>query len=595
MLKKLNATLFTLLLASPLFLSFYQAGNRFEIIREVAPLLALGVGILTWLFVRGFKKSTQPTSLPLLLLFLGFLLTTTLSWMSSDITSFGFAEVFVLWMCFLVYLPFSQEETWGPKVTRALALTLVAASVIGVYGYLTTDHTRFFGFFYNPELKPDAWPNAYADFFLMTFPFLTLLLFDTNRKGRVLSLATLLLLAFVLAGFVLTASRGAFLALIPALGFFALVQLHRHRFASVMKLFKLKTLLSGLVILICTVAFTTGITNLKNQSSEAVDLGARLNFAEAEGGNSFSERLQFFEGALTMIREKPLLGYGPSSFKFAYQAYQQGFLAISDHPHNLWLKLAVERGIPSALFLLAFLGFLFVKTNPFRKDSRDTFTLAAWTGLLALLAHSMIDYNLNFVTNALIFWFILGVLASQTSKKKTHLAPAALLLVSVLVAAAGLKLAIDELTFNRLQTVAQVEAFHPLLPSYEWYEKIGSTQDPLFITATIQKQIDSNPMDSNGWSLLGQEKEREGDLEAAREAYEKSIEVSPKNTFSHYLALAKILTLQNDAAALQTLSDQLAPLFEEYQKLYDANLHFTRGTKEMEYVEELKAILPSQL
>lgn len=586
MLKKLHAALLFLLLASPLIFSFHPEANRFEILRAVGPLLALGIGVLLWLFTRGIQKNSQPTNLPLLLMLLGFGVFSTLSWMLSDIHSFGFAEVFVLWICFLVYLPFSQEKTWSSKVTLALGLTLVFATLIGIKGYLSTDHTRFFGFFYDPLIKADAWPNAYADFFLMSFPFFALHFWkkDSNRPVSVL------LTALVLAGFVLTASRGAFLALIPALAFLAAAALFHSPHLPSLKKTKHAALILLFVALL-TVGFVKGLTSLKNQNYTAVDLGSRLTFTEAEGGNSFSERLQFFEGALLMVQEEPLFGTGPSSFKFAYQPYQQGFLALSDHPHNVWLKLAAERGLPAALCLLAFLGYVFFKTSPFRKDVDRPFTLAAWTGLLALLAHSMIDYNLNFVTNALTFWFILGALASQMPKQKTRLTPVALLVLGFLVATSGLKLAVDELSFNRLSTLEQVQAFHPLLPSYEWTEKISTTEDPVLKAAYLQKQLDANPMDADARSLLGQEKEKEGDLQGARSAYQTATEVSPKNTFAHYLALVKILKLQNDGAALEALSQQLAPLFEEYQKLYDANLHFTQSSNEMQNMEELKAIL----
>lgn len=579
-------SLLPLLLASPLLFTFFPQGNRFEIIREVSPILALGAVVLLWIFSRGSQKNTQATNLPLFALFLAFLGLSTLSWVFSDIQMFGFAEIFVLWICFLIYLAFSQEESWRAKIAPALGITLVLATFIGIKGFLTTDHSRFFGFFYDPLIKPDAWPNAFADFFLLTFPFFTLYFWKNAGWTKRWKPLIFILTALVLAGFVLSGSRGAFLALIPAVGFLVLVQL-RHKIFGLSK----KSLLSALLVVFFTAFFVSGLTHLKNQSSEAVDLSDRLTFSGSEGGNSFSERLQFFEGAVKLIEEKPLLGYGPSTFKPIYPSVQQGFLAISDHPHNLWLKLAVERGIPAVLCLLLFIVYLFAKTNPLRKNNHDAFTIAAWTALLALLAHEMIDYNLNFLTNALPFWFILGGLASRLPKQKSRLVPLALLAVGLAIAVSGLKLASDERSFNTLNTVEQTEAFHPWLPTYEWYEKIGSTQDPELKTAFIQKQLQANPLDADTWAALGNEKLAENDLPAARQAFEAALQVDPKNTFAHYLDLARLLVLQNDSAALESLAQTLAPLFDEYQALYEANLHFTRGTKEMEKVEELKGLL----
>ena len=580
----MHAILFLLLLASPLLMTFYPETNRYEIIRETGPLLVLGMGTLAWLVARPPRDLLRPTSVPGLLLLLGFILMSTLSFFTADVQSFGFAEVFMLWICFLVYLPLSQEKNAGNKVTWALALTLVASAFIGAKGYLQTDHTRFFGFFYDPLIKADAWPNAFADFFLLTFPFFVLAFYKFRSP------LVPVLTAFLLAGFVLSASRGSFLVVPPALTFFALAHLYTHR---KLPRLRFRTLGALILTLLLTAIFVKGLVTFKNQDSKAVDLGDRLTFSETEGGNSLRERLEFFEGALALVQENPWFGTGPTSFRFTYQPHQQGFLAISDHAHNIWLKYASERGLPATLFFFAFMVFLFWKTHPFQKhpEGSHALRLAAWTGLVAFFGHQMVDYNLNFVTNALVFWIIVALLASHLPTQRTRLAPVSLFMIALLISAGGLKLASDELTFNRLQTRKQIEDFNPLLPSYEWYEKFGSVAPELKIL-TYQKQLEVNPMDSTVWIFLGEAYEADGDLTKAREAYEMAIHVNPKNSFLPYLRLASLLATQGDTAALQSLADQITPYFEEYQMLYDKNLHFTQATHELENMHALQILLP---
>lgn len=578
----MHAVLSFLLLASPFLLSFYPETNRYEIIRETGPLLALGVGVLAWLALRPFKEHFKPTSMPALLLLLGFMASTTLSFFTAEVQSFGFAEVFMLWIALLIYLPISQEKSTGKALTWALALTLVASVLIGVHAYLVTDHTRFFGFFYDAHIKADAWPNAFADFCLLTFPFFVLA-FSKRR-----SFFKLVLTAFVLSGFVLSASRGSFIVLPPTLAFFALAHFYSHR-----RLPRLRSAGALLLTFLLAGVFVKGLIFFKNQDFEAVDLGDRLTFTETEGGNSMTERLQFFEGALTLIAEHPWLGTGPTSFRFTYQPLQQGFLALSDHAHNLWLKYASERGLPAALFFLSFIVFLFWKTHPFQKkpDESHALRLAAWTALVAFFGHQMVDYNLNFITNALIFWFILALLAAQLPRQKTLLAPLTVAVLALAVSGTGLNLVSDELTFNRLQSLEEIQSFDPLLPSYEWYEKVGSVAPELKV-AVLLKQLEENPLDSAAWLLLGETYEAESNLEKARSAYESAIAANPKNTFDSYLHFARVLTLQNDAAALQALAVQVSPYFEEYQALYDKNLHYTRSTSEMDRMKELQTLLP---
>lgn len=72
---------------------------------------------------------------------------------------------------------------------------------------------------------------------------------------------------------------------------------------------------------------------------------------------SLDRRLEYYQHSLTMIRKHPLTGTGTGSFskEYAYVAGQAGDLPTSD-PHNEYLHLATQAGIPTAVLFIVLLG-----------------------------------------------------------------------------------------------------------------------------------------------------------------------------------------------------------------------------------------------
>ncbi len=593
--KKLYFFLFAFVLASPALLVFFPQANRHEIIREIGPLLGLGVLVLCF-FAAFLCKHWKENRLSIqgkrsvLLPFALFVLWSLLSFFFAEVSVFGFAEIFMLLIGGLLLLILPQESYFPRALPWVFSGIILLATGIGIYGFLTTEHLRFFGFFYDPSIAADAWPNAYASFFLLTFPFLIYAFYGalfSSSSSLWGGLWRAVLTALSCAGFFLSLSRGAFLAAMVASFLLVLMLLIQGK-GGIFLRFRFWMHLVGVLLL--TMLFVNGILTLK-MGQNGMDLGSRLTFTEPEGGNSASERLQFFKGALHLIQDQPFLGTGPSSFRAVYPRVQQGFLALSDHPHNLLLKWGVERGLPAVLFFLVFLLSLFWYTHPFRSQSSPLSTVA-WVGLLGFMAHHMIDYNLNFVTNALALIFVFACLIAQIPLKSSRLALAMSAALAVLLALSGLRLAADELMFNRLSSLDEegllplIQDFSPLLPAWEWYEKVGSSEGWVK-EAWILKQLEANPLDAQAWSWLGTWQEEQGALEEARESYEMALSVNPKNTFLYRLQYARVLELLGDEAALEALYLEMEPLIEEYAALFKINLHYTQSSAERTYLEEL--------
>lgn len=79
-------------------------------------------------------------------------------------------------------------------------------------------------------------------------------------------------------------------------------------------------------------------------------------------GESVNARIELAKIALSMIRESPWLGVGPMHFAYV----DNGFGA---HPHNVWLQLAAEWGLPATAILAALAAALCFRTLRAARDA----------------------------------------------------------------------------------------------------------------------------------------------------------------------------------------------------------------------------------
>jgi len=132
------------------------------------------------------------------------------------------------------------------------------------------------------------------------------------------------------------------------------------------------------------------------------------------GGGSGSLRIDIWTSAIQMIRDRPLRGYGPDQFLYAYvpryiepTAWNERFTA---HSHNLifdfWIRLGIIGGAFAigAMVLGATRAYVVVIKD--RASKADALTAGAAVSLVAVLAHGMVD-NAYFTHDlAMSGWFL---------------------------------------------------------------------------------------------------------------------------------------------------------------------------------------------
>ncbi|MEM6251695.1 MAG: O-antigen ligase family protein [Cyanobacteria bacterium P01_D01_bin.156] len=134
-------------------------------------------------------------------------------------------------------------------------------------------------------------------------------------------------------------------------------------------------------------------------------------------------RVTAWQIALELIQQRPLVGWGLGGFSHEYVPFSVTDHERLFHPHNLWLYLACDTGIPTMLLACWVIGRTYV-SGIRRALSSSTPTillsyLLAFTGciLFALFDVTLFDARINVLS-----WFLvagMGILAGQNAQQPT--------------------------------------------------------------------------------------------------------------------------------------------------------------------------------
>lgn len=227
--------------------------------------------------------------------------------------------------------------------------------------------------------------NAYGGFLLLAWPLAAITALEqAGTRGRLgWALASL----FLAVTLVLTYSKASIACLILQIVFFLAATGLRGLLARAGAGGK-AVLWGGLVALLGLLALPT--------VRQALAMMLDFNSYSMQG------RLRFWQAALEMFRDHPLLGVGLGKFGVAYPQYQQDWLFYSNDPHSWLLQLPAELGLGGALIgLLALAGTAIWLLRLHRAGRRGTAALRlrlafAAAAVLGSLAHAAFDFDYTF-------------------------------------------------------------------------------------------------------------------------------------------------------------------------------------------------------
>jgi len=117
--------------------------------------------------------------------------------------------------------------------------------------------------------------------------------------------------------------------------------------------------------------------------------------------NTLQGRLHYHEKLLDLVKENPIVGYGLGTAGYSTK--------ITYPPHNDYLRIALESGIPGAIFYIIFL----VKElfEHIQRVRTTMFGLIHYSSLILIIYFIILSFFQNIIYNVTVFPMILGMFA----------------------------------------------------------------------------------------------------------------------------------------------------------------------------------------
>lgn len=165
----------------------------------------------------------------------------------------------------------------------------------------------------------------------------------------------------------------------------------------------------------------SGTYQMLNYYGKWVDLDDPATTAFLEGRELlFSGRGYIWSRSIPLLKQSAVLGVGADSFVFAfpqmdylgrsYSGYEDN--QVFTKPHNLYLQMAIQYGVPAMLAFFVFFGMYFVQSFAlYSKEKLDCFEKKAGMGIFIGMCVYMITglTNDSMIVVSPIFWSLIAI------------------------------------------------------------------------------------------------------------------------------------------------------------------------------------------
>lgn len=416
--------------------------------------LVLLVALLPFLFSR---ETIDPTLTPRYLLLAGFILLFILFFYTRKKILFpfpllikmvfGFGIAFVVWslLCmsnainfaegyyeisrqllflvvlFVIMTTVAQEPEATLRICKTVTIVAILQSLVGIFQYYDIAFTDLPGNFIPYGLMANR--NLFGSAEALVIPFVLYVVYKGSRNWKY---AGGLALIFITIALVLSQTRSAWLAgiaiLIVSLVFvliFSPVNRKKWMIGSLIAIVAIAGIVSLLLL-----SDKEGTLSFSVKERAASLTGMRTDTSAITG--NVSERLKIWEKTMQLIKDKPVFGAGPGNWKIAIPAYgteglvwAKGFY-VPDRPHNVYLLVAAETGIPGAVFyfgmwaVIAIIAFRAI-AKPGSEDMRILVILML-AGLTAFAVDCLFGWPAERVEHSLYMLLMSGIILGSYSR-----------------------------------------------------------------------------------------------------------------------------------------------------------------------------------
>jgi len=315
------------------------------------------------------------------------------------------------WQGFLMLLTYVGVYLVGQSVVRTrnqqriFVYTIIGTAVfLSVFGLFKRFGVNPFTFWQYDELRysPEWLSSTYgnhnhlAGFIEMALPFLLALLL--TRRRSLAWLMVIIYLALVLVTVqALTLSRGGWAAMACSIAFMVMMLLSQRQFHSK----KLILVLTGITLIVSAFILASTPT-----------VSRMMTLAQKDEAASAETRMTAWKGSVEMIKDHAAFGTGPGTYVAAFPAYQPPSLGvIFRHAHNDYLHFTADVGV-WVIAVMVWMLIVFFKAGFKNRESRSRqtrgFALASMAAVVAILVHSIVDFNLHIPANTFAFCVIVS-------------------------------------------------------------------------------------------------------------------------------------------------------------------------------------------
>ena len=149
--------------------------------------------------------------------------------------------------------------------------------------------------------------------------------------------------------------------------------------------------------------------------------------SEAKGEISGGMRLSIDRDTIRMFTHRPVWGWGLGTFPVVYPRFRSFYTNFFiNEDHNDYLQFLAETGVLGFAVIAWFLFTLFrqirKKARKWSTDVSGAVTLACTLGVVGMLVHSFVDFNLQIPANAALFYVFCSIASAppllQRSRKR---------------------------------------------------------------------------------------------------------------------------------------------------------------------------------
>ncbi|MCW5899112.1 MAG: O-antigen ligase family protein [Flavobacteriales bacterium] len=327
-----------------------------------------------------------------------------------------------LWFITCMFFVASRLFERSSEMHRFMWAFLGGLSIVVVY---TLVHHAQYEFAHDPGhwvmspfFKDHTSYGAVIAFFL---PFVVAAI-GMPGYSRTRRTVAMLLLLLLVTGLVFSYTRAAWVSLVGALGVFLVMRLRIPLWVVALTL-----VAAGGVYWANEEQITIALERNREESSD--DLGEHVrSISNISSDASNLERINRWNSAIRMWKERPLFGWGPGTYMFQYAPFQASSertiistnFGLQGNAHSEYLGPLSEQGVLGMLLMLLLVGVTTVVSLRLYKrippgDDRRLLT-AAFLGLVTYYLHGVLNNFLDLDKASVPFWAFTAIVVLMDLK-----------------------------------------------------------------------------------------------------------------------------------------------------------------------------------